>query len=132
MPNLDYMMCVVGQSSQIDNCHGFVILLLVFHIITSCTARVIKGLILQFHGLTTFQILASQKRRTIYPRGSHGQRRKVCQEITGSKSDLALWSLSHCQAEAWMCFQAMCLHSSRPFGFGKDRKSTRLNSSHPH
>ena len=32
--------------------HGFVILLLVFHIITSCTAWVIKGLILQFCGLT--------------------------------------------------------------------------------
>ena len=58
-------------------CHGFVILLLVFHIITSCTARVIKGLILQFCGLTTFQIPASQKRRTTYPRGPHGQRRKI-------------------------------------------------------
>ena len=48
--------------------HGLVMLLLVFHIITSWTAWVIKGLILQFRGLTTFQIPASQKRRIIaYP-----------------------------------------------------------------
>ena len=59
-------------------CHGFVILLLVFHIITSWTAWVIKGLILQFCGLTTFQIPASQKRRrTAYPWGPHNQRRKI-------------------------------------------------------
>ena len=55
-----------------------VCLLLVFHIITSCTARILKELILQFCGLTTFQILASQKRRrTTYPRGPDGWRRKI-------------------------------------------------------
>jgi len=114
------MMCVVGQSSQIDNCHGFVILLLVFRIITSRTARVIKELILQFHGLTTFHILASQKRRrTTYPRGPHSQRRKIHHRSHG------IWllffsahALSGCQAEGWVCFQAACLHSSRSFGFG--------------
>jgi len=41
------------QNKQ-PRCHDFVILLLVFHIITSCTAWLIKGLILQFRGLTTF------------------------------------------------------------------------------
>jgi len=58
---------------------------IVFHIITSCTARVDKELILQ--------IPASQKRRrTTYPREPHGQRRKIyhrCNRI----------SLSHCLAE---------------------------------
>ena len=59
-------------------CHGFVIFLLVFHIITSWTVRVLKELIFQFHGLTTFQIPAPQKRRrTTYPRGPHSQRRKI-------------------------------------------------------
>ena len=58
--------------------HGLVMLLLVVHIITSWTARVIKGLTLQFCWLTTFQKPASQKRRrTAYPRGPHGQRRKI-------------------------------------------------------
>ena len=93
-------------------CHGFVILLLVFHIITSCTAQVIKELILQFHGLITFQIPASQKRRrTTYPRWPHSQRRKIRH---GGHSI----SLSHCLAEGWVCFQAMRLHSSRPSRFG--------------
>ena len=41
--------------SLLGYCHGFVILL--FHIITSHTAWVIKELMLQFHGLTTFQII---------------------------------------------------------------------------
>ena len=59
---------------MMNGCHGFVILLLVFHIIMSCKAQVIKDLILQFHGLTTFRIPASQKRRTTYPRGLWVQR----------------------------------------------------------
>jgi len=64
--------------NEVPNCHDFVILLLVFHIITSCTAQVIKGLILQFCGLATYQISASQKRRrTTYSRGPHNQRRKM-------------------------------------------------------
>ena len=51
---------------------------MVFHIITAWRARVNKGLVLQVRGLTTFQIPASQKRRrTAYPRGPHGQRRKI-------------------------------------------------------
>ena len=59
-------------------CHGFVILLLVFHILTSWTVCVLKELIFQFRGLTTFQIPAPQKRRrTTYPRGPHSQRRKI-------------------------------------------------------
>ena len=97
-------------------CHGFVILLLVFHIITSCTARVLKELILQFHGLTTFQILASQKRRSIYPRAPHGQRREICHWSHGF---WLFWlSLSGSQAEGWVCFQAVHFHSSRLFSFG--------------
>ena len=53
-------------------------MLLAFHIITAWTAWAIKALILQFCGLTTFQIPASQKRRrTAYPRGPHSQRRKI-------------------------------------------------------
>jgi len=44
-------------------CHGFIILLLVFHNIASCKAHGIKELILQFHGLTTFWIPGSQKRK---------------------------------------------------------------------
>ena len=95
----------------------FLFLLLVFHIITSCTAQVIKGLILQFRGLATFQIPASQKRRrTMYPRGLHSQRRKVRHGSHG------IWlfrlSLSGSQAEEWVCFQVVRLHSCRPFGFG--------------
>ena len=85
---------------------------MVFHIITSCTVWVIKGLILQFCGLTTFHIPASQKRRrTTYPRGTHSQRRKICHGnhriwVTGSGSH----SLSGSHAARWVCFQAVCLH----------------------
>ena len=86
-------------------CHGFVILLLVFHIIASHTARVIKRLILQFHGLTTFQILAPQKRRTTYPRGPHGQRRKI--RHRSHRIWLSWLSLSHCQAEEF-CASKLC------------------------
>ena len=51
---------------------------MVFYIITAWRARVIKGLVVQVRGLTTFQIPASQKRRrTAYPRGPHNQRRKI-------------------------------------------------------
>ena len=95
----------------------FLFLLLVFHIITSCTARVPKELILQFCGLTTFQILASQKRRrTTYPKGPDGWRRKIRDGSHG------IWlfrlSLSGSQAEGWVCFQVVRLHSRRSFGFG--------------
>ena len=93
-------------------CHGFVILLLVFHIITSWTVCVLKELIFQFRGLTTFQIPAPQKRRrTTYPRDPHDQRRKMHHRSHG------IWllffsahALSGCQAEGWVCFQAMHLH----------------------
>ena len=52
-----------GLSGEIPGCslvrcHGFLILLLAFHIITSWTAWVLKEVILQFRGLTTFQIPA--------------------------------------------------------------------------
>ena len=91
-------------------------LLLIFHIITSCTARVPKELMLQLCGLTTFQILASQKRRTTYPRGPDGWRRKIRDGSHG------IWlfrlSLSGSQAEGWVCFQVVRLHSCRSFGFG--------------
>jgi len=100
---------------KLPRCHGFVILLLVFHIKTSCTARVIKELILQFRGLTTCQIPASQKRRTTYPRRPHSKRRKIRHRSHGIW--LSLVSLAARQ-KVWMCFQAMCLHSGRPFGFG--------------
>ena len=111
--------CHVSFCLFVFLCHGFVILLLVFHIITSWTVCVLKELIFQFRGLTTFQIPSPQKRRTTYPRGPHGQSRKIHHRSHG------IWllffsahALSGCQAEGWVCFQAACLHSSRSFGFG--------------
>jgi len=72
---------------QMKCCHGFVILLLVSYITTSCKAWVIKELIRQFCGLATFWIPASQKRRTTHPRGPHGQRgRSLVTEVMGACS----------------------------------------------
>ena len=110
--------CHVSFCLFVFLCHGFVILLLVFHIITSWTACVLKELIFQFRGLTTFQIPAPQKRRTTYPRGPHGQRRKILHGSHGMCFFFSTRSLSGSHAEGWVCFQAACLHSSRSFGFG--------------
>ena len=106
-----------GKKEDASSGRSVVCLLLVFHIITSCTARVPKELILQLCGLTTFQILAFQKRRrTTYPRGPDGWRRKIRDGSHG------IWlfrlSLSGSQAEGWVCFQVVRLHSRRSFGFG--------------
>ena len=96
------------------NGHGFVILLFVFHIITSCTAQVLKELIVQFHGLTTFQILVSQKRRrTTYPRGPHGQRRKIHHGRYVIWLRAVFFTFACCQGEEWVCFQAVRLHQVR-------------------
>jgi len=81
--------------------HDIVILLLVFHIITTCTAQVIKELILQFHGLTTFWIPGSQKRRrTTYPMGLHGQRGRC--DMEGSHG-ISLSDWSSLSLTAWQC-----------------------------
>ena len=109
------MYSILWQQSLVQVEFGFVILLLVFHIITSWTVRVLKELILQFHGLTTFQILASPKRRrTTYPRGSHSQGRKIRHGSHGICSFFFLFfsarSLARCLAEGWVCFQDVRLH----------------------
>jgi len=78
-------------------------LLLVFHIITSCKARGIKELILQFCGLTTFWIPGSQKRRrTTYPRRLCIQRgRYIMEEVVGLSCLLP--------GSVWLCSPAMHL-----------------------
>lgn len=42
-------------------CHGFIILISTFHIITSHKAQVIKDVILQFHGLTRYLVLRREE-----------------------------------------------------------------------
>ena len=106
-------------SDEKFRCHGFVILLLVFHIITSSTAQVIKGLILQFCGLTTFQIPDSQKRRTMHPRGPHSQRKKIRHgshgiEVTGSDS-LTIWKRGGCASKTCTFIQVGLLVSETHF-----------------
>ena len=94
-------------------------MILVFHIITSCTTWVIKGLILQFHGLTTFQIPASQKRRrTTYPRGPHGQRRKTHHGRYVIWLRAVLLHFRLLPGEEWVCFPSRAPSSSKAFGFG--------------
>ena len=99
-------------------CHGFVILLLVFCIITACTALVIKGLILQFLWLDNIPAtcFSKEKKNCISQRTSQSEK-----EDTAWKSRdqaLSALSLSGSHAEGWVCFQAMRPHSSRPFSFG--------------
>ena len=67
-------------------CHGFVILLLVFHIITSRTALVIKGLILQFHGLTWISryLLLKIEEELHIPEDLTVREGRYVTEITGS------------------------------------------------
>ena len=99
-------------------CHGFVILLLVFHIITSCTARVLEELILQFCGLTTFRIPASQKRRrTTNPRGPHGQRGRYILEDMRSCSWMGSHSLSLPGRGCGCASKCALSVQSRPFSF---------------
>jgi len=119
LPILESLLPGIRVSKQF--CHSFVMFLLVFHIITSCTAQINKGLILWFRGLATFQIPVSQKRRTAYPRGPHGQRQR--RKINHGSHGICFFlqrmlALSGCQAEEWVCFQAVRLHSIRPFSFG--------------
>lgn len=102
------------------NGHGFVILLFVFHIITSCTAQVLKELIVQFHGLTNFQISGSQRRTTTYHRGPHGQRGRYVTDVTGSHSRTGARPLTHCLAERMGVLPSYVLSvQSRLFGLGK-------------
>ena len=62
---------------------------------------VIKELVLQFHGLTTFWIPGSQKRRrTMYPMGLHGQRGRYNME--GSHG-ISLSDWSSLSLTAWQC-----------------------------
>ena len=80
-------------------------MLSIFHIIISCKAQVIKELILQFCGLTAFQIPGSQKRRrTTYPREFiFREADKLREEVTGSHSLALSHLLPGC---AWVCSPA--------------------------
>ena len=97
-----------GKKDVAKSGRSVICLLLLFHIITSCTARVPKELILQFCGLTTFQILASQKRRrTTYPRGPNGQRRNIRYRSHG----IWLFRLSLWQPGRWVGVFPSRVHS---------------------
>ena len=87
--------------------HSFIILLSVFHIITSCTAGVIEELILQFRGLITFWIPGSQKKHYVSQgtscserKISHGRSHRIW--LSGSLSRSLPGSV-------WVCSPAMHL-----------------------
>ena len=98
--------------NYIHECNGFI--LSVFHIITSCKARVIE-LILQFCVLTTFWILGSQNRRTTYLRDfTVREEDKPQEEVTGSHSLSLSRSLP---GSVWVCSPAVHLPFKVGFSF---------------